>query len=237
MSSLLAEDIEISFMISSGLVTLTAIFAACVGLCLFAREGILSDDRFHTLHTNLSIALLFFAIGEVIGVVVEVIVAPGSYQIAIALVQIIGMLFWVEGVIFYLYATNTILEFSNKKLIIPLVLILATIPYVIVQLILQLSSSLIWSHLMVTIPLEIGLTIILISEVIIFYHYRNGYLVIPTFLSIIGTFLILIRIILWSSFIPDFATPILQVLAAIAYWFIGFSLFLVRKGKHVIEAL
>ncbi|MFW9932093.1 MAG: hypothetical protein ACFFDR_05490 [Candidatus Thorarchaeota archaeon] len=230
-------DETLSFILSSSLVVAIGILMSLTGLLLFAREGILNDDKFHMLQTNLAIAVLFFSIAEILGISVEVLGIAASYQIAIGLVQLIGVLLWVEGVVFYLYATNSVLEFSDKKLIMPLILILSAIPYIVVQVFILLSSAMLWSHLIVTILLEIGLTIVVISNLIILYHFRKGFFSLPLLLSIIGTLALLARTIIWSSIFPSYATPAMQIMAAIAYWLIGFSIFLIGKGERLIEAL
>jgi len=223
------------FIVSSGLAITTAFLMSFFGLFMFAREAIFSDDRFHMLHTNLSMALLFFAVAEVIGVAVRDL--PDIYQIAVGLVQLIGVLLWAEGTAFYLYAANNILEFSDKKLILPLIVILSTLPYIVIQSFLILNSTSVYSHLFVTIPLEIGLTVILISQIIILWHYRKGYFALPLLLSILGTLSILVRTLIWSSVNPSFATSETQLLGILAYWLIGLSLLFVRRGESIVESI
>lgn len=235
--ALVTDEQNTVFVITSILVALVAFLMSAVGLKLFAREGLVSEDRFHMLHTNIAIALLFFAIAEAIGAAVQVLPSPESYQIALGLIQTIGILLWVEGTIFYLSAANTVLEFSDKRLILPLVLTLSTLPYIFVQLFLILSSGAAGSHLLVTIPLEIGLTVILISESIILWHYRDGYFALPILLSLFGTLSLLTRTVLWSSSGTTLGIPELQMLGIIGYWLIGFSLFLIRKGEDMIETV
>ncbi len=228
---------DIMSMLVAGTTFLTAWVVAGISLTSHLVDGGSADDRFESMHSRIAIALLFFAIAESAAIITGSLYVLDAYQLAIGVVLLIGILLWVEGTLHYLYTANTVLYFSEKYLVIPLILVFSTLPYLGGLVYILLTGSIVCNYLLIVIPIEIALTAILVSQLIIGYHFRKGYLGIPVILSFIGTVLLLVRMIAWCFVIPQFSSPILQLTGAIAYWVIGLSLLLVKSGSERIRTI
>ncbi len=187
------------------------------------------------MNTNLSIALLFLAVSEITAIGVSFIPNPDEFQIAIGLIQLIGVFFWVEGCLLYLYFANHVLEFSDRRLIIPLILVLASLPYLGIETILLILTASLSNKVVITVPLEIFLTSILLSQIIILWYFRKGHLARPVGLGILGNASLLARTILWTITAVTLTHPVLQITAAVGYWFLGVSLVLMKKSEDILD--
>lgn len=225
----------------SGTLSISAIamafIMALLGSWLFVRQGLLSDDKFHMLHTNLSIALIFFGMSEIAITAVASMSDSTIYQIVIGLVQLIGVILWAEGAILYLYATNSILDFSDRRLIVPFIMILSALPYLGIQSIMYFTSMVRSDYLLVAIPLEIGLTMVFLSLLIVLWHFRGGFYARPILLSLAAILLLLIRTILWCSETLALSDVRSQSIAIAAYWLLGFSLLVTYRGEALVDSV
>jgi hypothetical protein len=227
--------------IASGTFSISAIamafIMAVLGAWLFVRQGLLSDDKFHMLHTNLSIALIFFGLSEIAITAVAALVDSMIYQIVIGLIQLIGVILWAEGAILYLYATNSILDFSDRRLIVPFIIILSALPYLGIQSFMSVTNMVRSDYLLVAVPLEIGLTIVFLSLLIILWHFRGGFYAKPILLSLAAILLLLTRTVLWCSDTLSLSDVLSQSLAVTAYWLLGFSLLVTYRGEVLVDRI
>ncbi len=217
-----ADPVIVSVM-SSSLLVIIAFIVSVLGLWLVFKEGLIRNDRLLMLNTHLAIGLLIFAVAEVTSIMVQQLADPLAYSFAIGIIQLVAVVLWTEGVVVYLYSTNSVLEFAKNRSVIPIIIFLISVLYVVAAAFtIDLQAFSIGQVL--SVPIGIGLTIILVSMTILLWCYRGGYLAIPTLLTVLGSLLLVVRTVSWGYIGISIADPNAQMLAVGAYLLLGASL-------------
>ncbi len=214
---------------SSTVLILISSIVTALGIWFVVNEGTNRNDTLLMLNTHLAVSLFIFTIAEVTAILVEQFSNPQAYIFAIAIIQLVGSLLWAEGVFVYLYSTNKVLEFAKNKYIIPVSFIIVSSIFIIAFAFASIFQAVSLGQFL-SIPIAVGFALIIFSMSILIIYYREGYLIIPTFLTIIGAFLLLLRTIGWGYLGVDFADPYAQMIAACGYLLLGASL-AVRSEK------
>ena len=216
------DPVTVSVM-SSSLLVIIAFIVSALGLWLVVKEGLIRNDRLLMLNTHLAIGLLIFAVAEVASIMVEQLADPLAYSFAIGIIQLVAVVLWAEGVVVYLYSTNSVLEFAQNRYVIPLIIILISVFYVIAAAF-TIGAQTFPIGRVLSVPIGIGLTIILVSMTILLWCYRGGYLAIPTLLTVLGSLLLVVRTVSWGYVGISISDPNAQMLAVGAYLLLGASL-------------
>lgn len=218
-------DANLTSLVASILIVTVSFIVSGLGLWLVVKGGLMRNDRFLMLNTHLAISLLIFAVGEVSIIILNQIGETSIIYLIAGGVQLVAVILWTEGVLAYLIFTNQVLGFAKNRYVMPMMTVLITAFYLIVQgLPIFFASPVYPIGVILAIPIEIGLTIVAFSMFILLWYYRGGYLVIPTFLTILGTSLLLGRTLLWGYQMIGVLDPTSQIIAGAAYLMLGASL-------------
>ncbi|MFW9850982.1 MAG: hypothetical protein ACFFF4_17780 [Candidatus Thorarchaeota archaeon] len=214
---------------SSIVLILISSVVTTLGIWFVVNEGTNRNDTLLMLNTHLAVSLFIFTVAEVTAILVEQFSNIQAYIFAIAIIQLVGSLLWAEGVFAYLYSTNKVLEFTKNQYHIPLLFSIVSSVFIIAFALVSTVQAVSVGQFL-SIPIAVGFALIIFSMSILLIYYRNGYLVIPTLLTIIGAFLLLVRTIGWGYLGIDVADPYAQMIAACGYLMLGASL-AVRSEK------
>jgi hypothetical protein len=218
-------DDGLTSLVASILLVIVSFIVSVLAIWKVAKGGLIRNDKFLMLNTNLAVSLLIFALGEVSIIALYLIGESSTIDLIAGVVQLVAVGLWSQGVLVYLLSTNRVLGFARNKYTIPLMIILIAVFYLIVQGLPILFSMQPYSvGILLSIPIEIGLTLVVISMVILLRYYRGGYLAIPTLLTILGTILLIVRVLLWGHQILGILEPTSQIIAGAGYLLLGASL-------------
>ncbi|MDF1540732.1 MAG: hypothetical protein P1Q69_17685 [Candidatus Thorarchaeota archaeon] len=211
--------------VASILMVFVSFVVSALAIWMVARDGLMRNDRFLMVNTHLAVSLLIFAISEVAGIVLNQLGELSQVILLAGVVQLVAVGLVAEGMMEYLLSTNQVLEFAKSRYAIPLLVLVVTSFFVVVQGgFLIISSQVYPLGLVLSIPLEIGLTIVAISMIILLRYYRGGFLVIPMLLTILGTLLLLARTLLWGFQLMELLNPTSQIIAGAGYLLLGAAL-------------
>ena len=222
---------------SSFLAPLAAFFLGVAGLNAFGRESLVKDDRFHSLNVWMALGLIVFSLSEIAGVILHTL---GSTEIifTIGLVQLPALLLWGLGVLGYLQSSNSALGVAGNNMW-PRVILIGTIAglglFVLETLFIPGSGLL---HIGISVPMVVGLSIILIALGRLLWTLRGGLIAKPLILLFLGVLLFFIRNLFWSFITYAPGSPFDYVIATEAYVLIGASIIAasrLEKAYDVVE--
>ncbi|MHA1903607.1 MAG: hypothetical protein ACXADL_03155 [Candidatus Thorarchaeota archaeon] len=216
-----------------GLTIVTPFVVGTIGLIQFGKDGFVREDPFHMFNILFSIGLFVLGIAEVAALVITQIPDSSVFHFTISLIQLFALITWAVGTLGYLKTSNTVLNFTNNKMLFGLLAVASSIPILIPLSFLMGSFS--STHLVevsTNAPIAIGFALIAFTLVILCWIFRRGNLITPLGLSLFGVLLLLMRSLIWS-FIG--AGPIDaggQTLALEGYVFLGAALTVARNSGN-----
>ncbi|MFW9907507.1 MAG: hypothetical protein ACFFEF_02945 [Candidatus Thorarchaeota archaeon] len=211
--------------IMSLLIIGVALLVSFLGIWIVSKDGVLRNDTFLMLNVHLSVALFIFSVSEIIAIWADSLPNPVSSYPVVGVIQLVGVLLWVEGVLIYLNSMNDVLRFTSRRYLLPIILIAISAIYIVfTSAIILLNEITLPYNLLIAVPIEIGFTVTIISMCMLLRWYHRGYLAIPSVLTILGSSLLLWRTLLWGYQIIRIADPYLQFIAIMGYLALGGSL-------------
>jgi hypothetical protein len=220
---------------TSFLVPLVAFFLGVMGLSAFGRDSLVKDDGFHALNVWMALGLIMFSIAEIAGVILHTI---GSTEIVftIGLVQLPALLLWVLGVLGYLKSSNSALGISGEKMWAYVILIatIAGLCLIVVETLFFPRSLL---YIGISVPMVVGLGIILIALTRLLWTLRSGLISRPLMLMFMGVLLYFIRNLFWSFVTYAPGSPFDYVTAIESYVLIGSSLIVASRLEDVYDSV
>jgi hypothetical protein len=217
------------------LTPLVAFFLGVAGLSAFGQESLVKDDRFNSLNVWMSLGLVVFSLSEVAGVILHVL---GSVEIIfmVGLVQLPALLLWSLGVLGYLRSSNSALGDSGDGMW-PRVLLIASIAGLALIVIETLFFPRSIIQMGITVPMVVGLSIILIALGRLLWILRGGLIARPLTLMFLGVLLFFIRNLFWSFVTYAPGLPFDYVTAIESYILIGASIFASSRLEEVYEVV
>ncbi len=221
---------------SSFLAPIAAFFLGVAGLNAFGRESLVKDDRFHSLNVWMALGLIVFSLSEIAGVILHTL---GSTEIifTIGLVQLPALLLWGLGVLGYLQSSNSALGVAGNNMW-PRVILIGTIAglglFVLETLFIPSSGLLLIG---ISVPMVVGLSIILIALGRLLWTLRGGLIAIPLILLFLGVLLYFIRNLFWSFITYAPGSPFDYVIATEAYVLIGASIIAASRLEKVYDVV
>lgn len=212
---------------------LVAFFLGVAGLSAFGGESLVKDDRFHALNVWMALGLVVFSLSEVAGVILHVL---GSVEIIfmIGLVQLPALLLWSLGVLGYLRSSNSALGVVGDGMW-ARVLLVATIAGLALIVIETLYFPRSLFQMGITVPMVVGLSIILIALSWLLWVLRSGLIAIPLTLMFLGVLLFFIRNLFWSFITYAPGSPFDYVTAIESYVLIGASIIAASRLEEVYD--
>jgi len=213
-----------------------ALLLGIVGLNAFGRESLVKEDRYHALNVWVALGLIIFSLSEIAGIIIHFTDNTNQFCFAVGLVQIPALLLWGIGVLGYLRSLNSALGVSNGNRMWPLIIIVSTIAglaMVVFEILFIPVQNLFLT--IVSVPMVVGLGIILFALGSLLWTLRNGLIAKPLILLFLGVLLFFIRSLFWSfvNYCPE--TPFDYIMAIESYILIGASLFAANKLDEVYD--
>ncbi|MFW9925605.1 MAG: hypothetical protein ACFFDM_02445 [Candidatus Thorarchaeota archaeon] len=212
---------------------IVALMLGILGLNAFGHESLVKDDRFHSLNVWMALGLIVFSLSEIASGIIHYTGNSIEICFAVGLVQMPALLLWGLGVIGYLRSSNSALGISNTDSILQFVITLASIAGLASLVVVAVLNPLQILYTAISIPLIIGLSVILIALGSLIWTLRSGLMVRPLILLFLGVLLFFIRILFWSfvNYCPG--SPFDYVTAIESYILIGASVLAASKLDEI----
>lgn len=202
----------------------SALLAALVGIGLFARGGLMREDRFRIMNLAVSVGLVFFFIADLANYALSQATLSDMLSLGIDLIQLLGLLFWVIGIVGYFKASNQVLEYMSMKVM--WIVLIGSSALCSFLVLLWESEHVIQLDLLESViktPFMFGLALVVASMAALFWIFRTGRLSLPLGLGLAGVFLMMAQTMA-LEFVCQCAAPYTRILTVEAYLFLGASL-------------
>ena len=184
---------------TTSLTPLIALFLGIIGLNFFGRESLVKEDRFHSMNVWMALGLIVFSLSEIAGVLIRISGSPVEISFTVGLVQMPALLLWGLGVVGYFRSSNSALGlFTGNRIgsVIVLVTAISSLVLVVIMTLFNPGQNILITF--VSVPMIIGLGIILCILWGIVWILRQGLISRPLVLMSFGVLLLLIRSLFWG---------------------------------------
>lgn len=203
----------------------TALFLGIIGLNFFGRESLVKEDRFHAMNVWMALGLVVFSLAELTGFLIRITESSTEIFFTIGLVQMPALLLWGVGVIGYLRSSNSALGvFTGNRIgsILFIVTAISSLALVVILILINPSQNLLATF--VSVPMIVGLGVILCVLGGIIWILREGLIARPLILMFLGVLMLLIRSLFWGIVTYSPGSPFDYVTAIEGYILVGASL-------------
>ena len=211
--------------LTTALSPIIALFLGIIGLNFFGRESLVKEDRFHAMNVWMALGLIVFSLSEIAGVLIRISESPVEICFTVGLVQMPALLLWGLGVVGYLRSSNSALGvFNGNRMgsIIVLVTALSSLVLVVIMTLLNPGQNILITF--VSVPMIIGLGMILSILGGIVWILREGLIARPLVLMFFGVLLLLVRSLFWGFVAYCPGSPFDYLTASEGYILVGASL-------------
>ncbi|OLS31351.1 MAG: hypothetical protein ThorAB25_03550 [Candidatus Thorarchaeota archaeon AB_25] len=202
-----------------------ALFLGILGLNFFGRESLVKEDRFHAMNVWMALGLVVFSLAEITGFLIRITESSTEIFFTIGLVQMPALLLWGVGVIGYLRSSNSALGvFTGNRIgsILFIVTAISSLALVVILILINPSQNLLATF--VSVPMIVGLGVILCVLGGIIWILREGLIARPLILMFLGVLMLLIRSLFWGIVTYSPGSPFDYVTAIEGYILVGASL-------------
>jgi hypothetical protein len=218
-------SVETLSSLMTALAPTSALLFGLLGVNLFGRTEPMNGDRFRALGLWLGLGLIVLTLAEIAGVILITMGTPEMVCFTVGLVQLPGFLLWGLGVIGYLQSVNQSLDKIRGDRLWPILVFVSI-----------MGSLGLMAGAIIGVPGRSPLTILVSAPTVLWFSiifavilwlawtFRNGHLVRPMLLLLIGISICLVRGILWLTTDICDGGAIDDLLASEAYFLIGAAL-------------
>ena len=210
---------------TTALSPIIALFLGILGLNFFGRESLVKEDRFHAMNVWMALGLVVFSLAEITGFLIRITESSTEIFFTIGLVQMPALLLWGVGVIGYLRSSNSALGvFTGNRIgsILFIVTAISSLALVVILILINPSQNLLATF--VSVPMIVGLGVILCVLGGIIWILREGLIARPLILMFLGVLMLLIRSLFWGIVTYSPGSPFDYVTAIEGYILVGASL-------------